>query len=118
MLTWVHTNAHMCHTNHNMYVSHAGLSLSISDDTLVVNEGNDLSIMCVPSTSPVGLDWEIPITTATTGSVVEYDEPFRQTITIRNANKNHEGRYICQVAGDVLGEISSDVVFVKVRESK
>ena len=94
-------------------IFHADLSLSVTEDDLVVKEGDDLSITCVPSTSTVGLEWEIP-----TGAVVEYDGPLRHTVTIRNANINHEGHYICQVVGDVLGEISSATAFVKVRESK
>jgi hypothetical protein len=89
----------------------SGLSLSVTEDDLVVKEGDDLSITCVPSTSTVGLEWEIP-----TGAVVEYDGPLRHTVTIRNANINHEGHYICRVAGDILGEISSATAFVKVRE--
>ena len=92
---------------------HTGLSLSITNDDLVVKEGDDLSITCVPSTSTVGLDWETP-----PGVVVEYDEPLRHTVTIRNANINYEGYYICRVAGDVLGEIANDTAYVKVRESK
>ena len=99
-------------------IFHTELSLSITNDDLVVKEGDDLSITCVPSTATVGLEWEIPITASTTGAVVEYDEPLRHTVTIRNANIHHEGHYICRVAGDVLGEISSATAFVKVRESK
>ena len=83
-----------------------------------MKEGDDISIKCVPSTSTVGLEWEIPTTASNTGSVVEYDEPLRHTITIQNANKSHEGHYTCRVVGDVLEEISSDTAFVKVRESK
>ena len=98
---------------HPSTLFYAGLSLSVTNDDLVVKEGDDLTITCVPSTSTVGLEWEIP-----PGAVVEFDEPLRHTVTIRNANIAHEGRYICQVAGDVLGVISNDTAFVKVRESK
>ena len=83
-----------------------------------MKEGDDLGITCKPSTATVALEWEIPITASTNGAVVEYDEPLRHTVTIHNANIGHEGQYICRVAGDVLGEVSSDTAFVKVRESK
>ena len=83
-----------------------------------MKEGDDLSITCLPSTATVGLEWEIPITASITGAAVEYDEPLRHTVTIRNADINHEGHYICRVAGDVLGENSSATAFVKVRGSK
>ena len=103
---------------YNCQFTTVGLSLSIANDDLIVKEGDDLSITCKPSTTTVAVEWEIPITAFTNGAVVEYDEPLRHTVTIRNANIGHEGQYICRVAGDVLGEVSSDTTFVKVRESK
>ena len=105
-------NIAMHHSN-ILHIFHAGLFLSITNDDLAVKEGDDLSITCTPSTSTVGLEWKTPL-----GAVVEYDEPLRHTVTIRNANINYEGQYICRVAGDVLGEIANDTAYVKVRESK
>lgn len=95
-----------------------GLSLSIIDNDLVVKEGDDISITCLPSSSEVGLEWEIPLSASSDGTLVKYEGPLRHTLTIQNANINHEGNYTCRVVGDEDGVISPLTAFVKVRESK
>ena len=102
----------------NILSLYTGLSLSIIDNDLVVKEGDDISITCLPSSSEVGLEWEIPLSAASDGTLVENEEPLRHTLTIRNANINHEGNYTCQVVGDEDGVIPTVAAFVKVRESK
>ena len=98
-----------------------GLTLSISGGSNVtLKEGDNLDILCTPSPNTVGLDWDLPqaVVTNEDTTVVQYREPLRHTLTIRRANINHSGLYICRVAGDVDGTIPSIPVSITVRESK
>ena len=96
-----------------------GLALTITEGRRVVKEGDDISITCSPSSPSVAVVWDIPIAASNDDSnVVEYAEPLRHRVTIRNANINHEGNYTCRVLGDTNGVVSSSTAFVKVLESK
>ena len=94
------------------------LTLTITETDLVVKEGEDIDITCSPSSPNVALEWGIPVAASSEGTVVSYNEPLRQTLTIRNANLNHEGTYTCRVVGDREGVVSAASASVKVRESK
>ena len=84
-----------------------------------MKEGDDLNIMCEPSSETVGLEWVLPEAVSNNAdTVVEYSEPLRHVLTIRNANIKHSGAYTCGVLGDVNGTIPSDSATVRVRESK
>ena len=74
--------------------------------------------MCVPSSSTVALEWDIPLATVHGGAIVEYDGPLQHEVRIRNALKNHEGNFTCSVVGDSNGIIPTSTTFIKVRESK
>ena len=95
-----------------------GLTLTITEGMRVVKEGDDISITCSPSSLSVAVVWDIPIAALNDDSVVEYTEPLRHRVTIRNANINHEGNYTCHVLGDTSGVVPSSTAFVKVLESK
>ena len=96
------------------------LILSISIETVEVREGEDLNIVCTPSSASVGLEWELPDTVVSNEAttVVQYREPLRHTLSIRRANIKHTGVYTCRVAGDQDGIISTVHTTVKVIESK
>ena len=94
-----------------------GLTLIITENDLVVMEGEDIDITCSPSSPNVALEWDIPVAASSDGAVVSYNEPLRHTLTIRNASLNHEGTYICRVLGDRGGVVSAASASVKVRES-
>ena len=84
-----------------------------------MKEGDDLNIVCKPSSETVGLEWVLPeAVSKNADTVVEYSEPLRHVLTIRNANIKHSGVYTCGVFGDVNGTISGDSATVRVRESK
>ena len=83
-----------------------------------MKEGDDISITCSPSLPSVAVVWDIPIAASNDDSVIEYAEPLRHRVTIRNANINHEGNYTCRVMGDTNEVVSSSTAFVKVLESK
>ena len=83
-----------------------------------MKEGNDLNIVCEMSSETVGLEWVLPEAVSNNAdTVVEYSEPLRHVLTIRNANIKHSGVYMCGVLGDVNGTISRDSATVRVRES-
>ena len=90
----------------------------IPETDLVVKEGEDMDITCSPSSPAVALEWDIPVAASSDGTVVRYNEPLRHTLTIRNANLNHEGTYTCRVVRDRGGVVSAASASVKVRESK
>ena len=95
-----------------------GLTLTIRNKDLVVKEGDDLNIVCEPSSETVGLEWVLPEAVSNNAdTVVEYSEPLRHVLTIRNANIKHSGVYTCGVLGDMNGTISRDSATVRVRES-
>ena len=76
-----------------------------------VQEGESVSLTCMPLPKTVALDWELPHPS----TVVQYQEPLRHTLTIHGANINHNGNYTCSVVGD---ETSSITAYVRVFESK
>lgn len=95
-----------------------GLSLSIPHSNLVVREGDDIIITCLPSFS-VAVEW---ISTTARGIVepntVEYDDPLSHMLVIHNANISHQGNYTCRVVGDTDGVIPTATATVNIRESK
>ena len=115
-------NVHICKEapiSHVVVLCYTGLPLIIRNKDLVVKEGDDLNIVCEPSSETVGLEWVLPEAVSNNAdTVVEYSEPFRHVLTICNANIKHSGVYTCGVLGDVNGTIPSDSATVRVRESK
>lgn len=86
---------------------------------MIVKEGDNLDIKCVPSSETVAVQWTIPITASVDDStVVQYHTSPHHTITLRNANINHQGVYTCGVLGDEQNIITSVNASVKVLESK
>lgn len=85
-----------------------------------MKEGDDITITCLPSSLTVAVEWDMQISaTPLTGEGnVEYDEPLRQRIVIRDVDTSHEGNYTCRVVGDADGVIPSATAVVKVRQSK
>ena len=88
------------------------LGVFLSGETYYeVQEGESVSLTCMPLPETVALDWELPHT----NTEVQYQEPLRHTLTIHGANINHNGNYTCSVVGD---ETSSITAHVRVLESK
>lgn len=96
-----------------------GLSVSIPNNDLVVKEGDDIIVTCLPSSLEVAVEWDISTAHGILEpNTVEYDEPLRHTLVIHSANISHQGNYTCRVVGDIDGVIPSATAAIKVRESK
>ena len=108
-----------CIISHVVVLCYTGLTLTIRNKDLVVKEGDDLNVVCEPTSETVGLEWVLPEAVSNNAdTVVEYSELLRHVLTLRNANIKHSGVYTCGVLGDVNGTIPSDSATVRVRESK
>jgi len=101
-----------------LYLSHIDLLLTILDNSLIVKEGEDITITCTPSVSTVQVIWDTPIALFSNETLVSYSEPLRHNITIHNANLNHEGNYSCRVFGDRDAMVAAATAYVHVRESE
>ena len=104
---------------HKTFCIYPELSLTIPDDALVVKEGDDVDITCIPLSPTVALEWELPASVSDDATtMVDYEELLRHTITLRRANIRHMGHYTCRVVGDVDRTITAASASVRVRESK
>lgn len=102
-----------------IFTLYIGLSLNIADNDLVVKEGEDIDIVCSPSSPTVAVDWDLPSSVSSDPTtVVDYLLPLRQTLTLRRANIRHSGVYSCRVVGDVNRTISIVSATVSDRESE
>ena len=80
-----------------------------------------MNVVCTPSSTSVGLEWELPETVVSNEAsiaVVQYTEPLRHTLTIYKASAEHTGFYTCRVAGNKAGDILTTTTSIIVRESK
>ena len=104
---------------HKTFHIYPELSLTIPDVALVVKEGENIDITCIPSSPTVALEWELPVSVSdNAATMVDYDEPLHHTISLRRANIRHMGDYTCRVVGDVDRTITAASASVRVRESK
>ena len=101
-----------------LYLPHIDLFLTILDNSLIVKEGEDIIITCTPSVPTVQVVWDTPIALFSNETLVSYSEPLQHSITIHNANLNHEGNYSCRVFGDRNRTVAAATAYVHVQESK
>ena len=101
-----------------LYLSHIDLVLTILDNSLVVKEGEDITITCTPSVPTVQVVWDTPIALFSNETLVSYSEPLRHNLTIHDANLKHEGNYSCRVVGDRDRMVAAVTAHVHVRQSE